>query len=140
MERAVYRCIAFNCYGEEPMIFIQRFIFAAFREGDRMFTELCTFLLDTLVSNCIKKYHFKTVSISYEIKLKIYLHLSSMFFSGLLPSSERINVAVKFPFPNTRNSNNTGHSAVLYPFPPLSSNVSFGDVSQPLPLQVSRNL
>ena len=53
MERAIYRCIAFNCYGEEPMIFLQRFIFAAFREGDRMFKELCTFLVDTLVSNLI---------------------------------------------------------------------------------------
>lgn len=76
MERAVYRCIAFNCYGEEPMIFIQRFIFAAFREGDRMFTELCTFLLDTLITDFEKWTNLASLKAAAAVYAALHIPIS----------------------------------------------------------------
>lgn len=76
MERAIYRCIGFNCYGEEPMIFLQRFIFAAFREGDKMFKELCTFLLDTLLTDLEKWTNLASLKAAAAVYAALHIPIS----------------------------------------------------------------
>ena len=49
-ERVICRQMNFNFYGEEVATFLDRFIAAAFKEGDRKFRVLCMFLLDCVVS------------------------------------------------------------------------------------------
>jgi len=49
MELDIMRCLDFNTYCLDPMIFLNRFIRAAFKQEDRMFIEACCFFLDATV-------------------------------------------------------------------------------------------
>jgi len=50
MELDIMKTLDFNTYCLDPMIFLNRFMRAAFRQEDRMFVEACNFFLDATVT------------------------------------------------------------------------------------------
>ena len=51
MELHIMTSLKYQIYGVDPMIFINRLIRAAFREGDVMFYEACIFFLDCITTD-----------------------------------------------------------------------------------------
>jgi len=51
MERAIYRHLKFDVICDEPVTFLDRFMAAAEKTGDKIFREMCFFMMETIVSD-----------------------------------------------------------------------------------------